>query len=114
MICVHYVADFILQDGSWATNKWTSIKDLTLHVMVYTFAWVIPSYMFLGLNSCWFLIITFICHWITDFFTSKVNHKLAESKNFGGKIPNLGLFSMIFFDQLLHIGQIFLTYHLLS
>jgi len=54
-----------------------------------------------------------VAHTITDYFTSKITSRLYAQGKFGSTIPNLGFFSMIGFDQVLHYGQLLLTFHLL-
>lgn len=85
IIVNHYIADFICQTTKMATRKSTSIKWLTLHVMVYTVA-ISPIAFYLNykLYGIWwetdfhriagslFLLANFILHWITDFCTSRM------------------------------------------
>lgn len=120
---VHYIADFIFQDERWALGKSRNLDDLLQHTLMYSFVWLMSSGLFaiLYINSLLafqkvfiFVGITFVCHTITDYYTSKVVSKMFHNKKFGGPIPNLGAFSMIGFDQVLHYIQLFLTYYLLK
>jgi hypothetical protein len=61
-----------------------------------------------------FAAITFVIHFATDYVTSRIVKKRFEAKHFGSPIPNLGAFSIIGFDQVLHYTQLFLTYYILS
>ena len=127
IIVIHWIADFILQDEKWALGKSKNWKDLLLHTYTYSLIWLIPlitiklyggydllNKVFGGPNILWFFPITFICHTITDYFTSRiVSKKFAEGK-YGSAIPNFGAFTIIGFDQVLHYIQLFLTYELLK
>jgi hypothetical protein len=55
-----------------------------------------------------FVLITFIAHTITDYFTSRLNSKLWQQ----GKVHNF--FISVGFDQVLHYIQLFTTYYLLK
>jgi hypothetical protein len=53
-----------------------------------------------------FTSITFICHFITDYLTSRWTSKLYKDSKFYG-FPSF--FSVIGFDQWLHFAQLILT-----
>ena len=110
----HFVADFIMQDEKWALGKSKNLLDLTLHVTTYTLCWIPLSVFITGFNSPFFLIITFVAHFITDYVTSRIVSKKFENKHYGSAILNLGAFTVIGFDQLLHYFQLILTYYFLS
>jgi len=114
LIIVHWFADFVMQDEKWANGKSSNIKDLLKHTTVYSLCWIIPIYFLLGdwFNTILFVLITWKFHTTTDFFTSKIVKKKFENKHYGSKIPNLGAFSSIAFDQVLHYVQLFLTLQL--
>lgn len=118
IIVLHFIADFIFQDEKWAVGKSSSNKLLTLHVLAYTSLWFLFCNFYCistGNYKMFFLVpITFVSHWLTDYFTSKVTSRLYAEKKFGSPIPNLGFFSMIGFDQVLHYIQLFLTFYFLS
>ncbi len=124
IIIVHFIADFIFQDEKWAVGKSTSFILLTYHTFTYSVLWYFPILFLLKYNSnielhilpyipVIFALITFICHTITDFITSKITSKLYKQGKFGSAIPNFGFFTVIGFDQCLHMLQLFLTYHYL-
>ena len=98
IILLHWLADFVLQTDQMAQNKSKSLYWLTLHVFAY-------SLIFFGFG--WkFVLITFVCHWITDFVTSKIT-------SYYWKIENRHMFFVVIgFDQFLHITQLLLTYEL--
>lgn len=123
IICIHYVADFICQDEKWALGKSKNWSDLLQHTFTYSCIWLIPIIILFPdnwttsnyvINSLLFGAITFVAHTITDYFTSRRTSKLYSEGKFGSSIPNLGFFSMIGFDQVLHYAQLFLTYSILS
>jgi hypothetical protein len=58
--------------------------------------------------SFYFWLITFVCHTITDYFTSRLNSRLWAK----GDVHNF--FVSIGFDQVLHYVQLFTTYYLLK
>ena len=114
ILIIHWFADFILQTDEQAKNKSHSLEALTKHVLSYTIPWMVfclfafkpdPAGPILAIQ---FIIVTFSCHWVTDFFTSKINSKLWKD----GKVHLF--FVSIGFDQLLHFVQLLLTYQLVS
>jgi hypothetical protein len=126
IVCVHFVADFIFQAEEWALNKSKNNKALFSHVWTYSAIWLIPSCLLLGYSrphestewyvysSILFFLLTFCCHFITDYITSRIVSKKFANKHLGSSIPNFGAFTMIGFDQVLHYGQLFLTFQLLT
>jgi len=113
IVFIHWFADFVLQTHWQATNKSKDNKALTMHVLTYSTVWflicnvysvITGNYMMLAL----FAPITFVCHWITDYFTSRLNSKLWGK----GDIHNF--FVSVGFDQVLHYAQLFITYYLLT
>jgi hypothetical protein len=122
ILIIHWIADFVFQDEKWALGKSKNWKDLLSHTFTY-------SIIFFGLLSFmnplfnvgltfymgfYFFIITFIAHTITDYFTSRIVSKMFENKRYGSSIPNIGGFTIIGFDQILHYIQLFLTYYYLT
>jgi membrane-bound metal-dependent hydrolase YbcI (DUF457 family) len=114
-LIVHWVADFVLQTDWEAKNKSTNNLALTKHVLKYSFVWLILTIgIVYGTNDrsndllLLFAPITFVCHWITDYFTSRLNTRLWKN----GKVHNF--FVSIGFDQILHYLQLGLTYLLLT
>ena len=126
IIVIHYVADFIFQAEEWANNKSKNNIALFKHVLTYSTIWVLPACVILGnlrpsettewyvYSTLLFFILTFLCHFITDYITSRIVSKRFADKYYGSPIPNLGAFSIIGFDQVLHYGQLFLTIYLLT
>lgn len=126
IICIHYVADFILQAEKWAINKSKNNVDLFLHVVTYSLFWILPSYALLAnlrpgetiewynFRTILFFLVTFTSHFITDYITSRIVSKRFSSGYHGSPIPNFGAFSMIGLDQVLHYAQLFATFYLLT
>ena len=118
IIFFHFIFDIYLQNSKWAEKKSHNFKSLIKHTCLYSFCWIIvtPLFMKVGLTTEQYIesafifgVITFAAHTITDYFTSKRASKLFKEGKLGTSIPNHGFFSMIFFDQILHYAQLFLT-----
>jgi predicted membrane protein len=122
IIFVHWVADFVCQDEKWALGKSKNWNDLLSHTLTYSLIWALPVCILFGIgnrggtvewyviNSLLFVLITFIFHTITDYFTSRIVSKKFAKGEYGSPIPNLGGFTVIGGDQVLHYVQLFLTY----
>jgi len=121
ILFIHWTADFVLQTDKQAKGKSKNWSDLLSHTFSYSLVWLIIGMFYtLAYNQNWtwysetslkliiFVSITFICHTITDYFTSRLNSKLWAS----GKTHMF--FVSIGFDQYLHYLQLFLTYSLLN
>lgn len=111
ILILHWISDFLLQSDDMALNKSKSNKWLTRHIAVYSFLWFVASLFFASAtNNIWFMLfwpITFVCHWITDYFTSRLNSKLWAEKKTHWFFVSVG------FDQILHYIQLFVTYLIL-
>lgn len=113
IILIHWFADFVLQTDKQAKGKSKNWSDLLEHTLGYSTVWlVIGSCLWILYDDIWigakFALITFICHTITDYFTSRLNSKLWSE----GKVHNF--FVSVGFDQVLHYVQLFTTYWLLK
>lgn len=112
LLIVHWFADFCLQTQEQGMNKSKSIKYLLMHTTVYSLVWLVPIFIItldIG-RTVGFVIITFICHTLTDYVTSKISKHYYERNKYYGI---LGFWSIIGFDQVLHYAQLFLTYKFL-
>lgn len=113
----HWLADFVFQDEKDAINKWHSMSALYSHTLDYSASFFFPIWILLTLDkynifgglvlSAVFMIVTFICHTTTDYFTSKWTHKLWDE----GKTHDF--FVAIGLDQFLHGAQLMGTYVLI-
>lgn len=116
ILLIHWFADFVLQTDKQAKGKSKEWGPLLDHVATYSSVWMVIGlfYFFiiqsslLFVNVLYFTGITFFCHTITDYITSRENSKLWEQ----GKVHNF--FVCIGFDQYLHYIQLFLTYWYLT
>lgn len=111
VIIGHFIADFILQTNWQATNKSWNMRALTSHIINYAlgisfifflmFPWITFMKTFI------FMIITFVCHYVQDFITSRIGHRF---KLYGQKTNEWRpFFWNIGIDQILHYIQIFTT-----
>lgn len=111
LLVVHFVADFLFQTDWMALNKSKNNDALALHAFVYAacFAW-------LGMP---FAGITFITHFFTDYWTSRLTSKLWFFAQ--NDFPNANewhyvsgrrhwFFVAIGADQLIHYVTLALTY----
>jgi len=100
LLSVHFVADFLLQNDWMAVNKSKHWGALSLHVLVYSLAFI-----WLGWQ---FALITFVLHFIIDAITSRCTRALYYPV-----FHRHWFFAVIGFDQLLHAYQLILTYNYL-
>lgn len=109
LLCFHWLSDFVFQTDYWARNKSKSNAILGLHVLVYSLLMGLTVFTltFRFYESLVFIIITYICHFITDYGTSRITSKLAIKEKWHD------FFVVIGFDQFLHMTQILLTFYLL-
>ena len=106
ILLIHFLADFGLQTHEQATRKSMDNKQLAYHVGVYTAVWFVAGISMFGdiQKTVTFALITFICHFLTDYVTSRIGKPYWEKKDFHNAFVIVG------FDQLLHYVQLFLTY----
>lgn len=129
ILIIHWIADFVIQTDKQAKGKSKNWNDLLSHTSVYSLVWLFVGLCIylqqfrpynpehnLMMNSHWkhyiplgllFVLVTFIAHTVTDYFTSRLNSKLWAE----GKVHYF--FVSIGLDQILHYVQLFLTYKLL-
>lgn len=121
----HWVADFIFQSKCMAENKSSCVVALLTHTLIYSLvvtSLIALSFGILGgvslviklsFKLSVFLTVTFVAHSVTDHLTSKPIREMIDSKKFGGGIPNFGVFTWIYLDQVLHYAQLLITWRLL-
>lgn len=136
IILIHWLADFVFQTDKMAKGKSKNWEDLLEHTLCYSVIWlIIGTFYSIYLGNYWngvyFALITFIAHTITDYFTSRLNSKLApkeetimlkwdinQKEEPFIRFPNgrsyHNLFVNIGFDQVLHYTQLLLTYYILT
>ena len=112
ILLIHFLGDFGLQTHEQATNKSKKggEKYLFFHVLTYSLVWFGASMILF--TDVWdmvnFTVITFLAHFMTDYITSRI------ASGFFAKDDYHNGFVVIGFDQLLHYGQLLLTYMLLK
>lgn len=120
LLAAHFIGDFALQSNNMALRKSTSNEWLTKHVLTYS-----TCFLPWGLG---FASLTFVLHWIVDYFTSRCTSKLwfikLDEPDLGGygidhyrwatvyKYRRHWFFIMIGVDQLIHFICLALTYKL--
>jgi len=110
ILLIHFLGDFGLQTHDQATNKSSSDKWLFYHVGVYSIIWFLATWIWFGAadKAFAFAITTFVCHFLTDFITSRIGKPFWENKDFHNGFVVVG------FDQILHYIQLYLTFSLIS
>lgn len=106
ILLIHFLADFGLQTHEQAAQKSIDNKQLAYHVGVYSTVWLIASISILGRadKAITFAAITFICHFLTDYVTSRIGKSYWEKKDLHNGFVIVG------FDQILHYVQLFICY----
>lgn len=106
IILIHFLADFALQTHDQASKKSTSNVWLTYHVSTYSFVWLIAAYMlFESIKlSISFAIITFLTHYLVDYFTSRIGKPFWEKNDYHNGFVVVGA------DQVVHYICLFATY----
>lgn len=97
LICIHFVADFILQPDEMAKKKSSSNKWLFFHVITY----MIPFLLWFGPL---YALVNGIAHYITDYITSRISSEFWRD----GKVHQF--FVTIGADQAIHMVTLVLTY----
>lgn len=104
----HFIADFVMQNDEMSLNKSKSNLHLLYHVLVYQAmlnVLLIPAFAALGFSQLAFSVfsvLSFSAHFVTDYWTSRLNKKLYdsfESKHW--------FFVGVGFDQCIHYITLF-------
>lgn len=109
VLLTHFVADFLLQTDWMAKNKSTNNKALLSHVLVYTatflvFALVLHGFAILTLPvAIIWVLFNGLMHFITDYFTSRLNTYLWNKKEVHYFFVSIGA------DQFIHYCFLLLT-----
>lgn len=117
VIIAHFFADFVCQAEKWAIGKRKSFKLLLQHTTTYT---VVLTTLLLGvlwinpLHILYFFVFNFFAHTFVDYYTSKVVGQRFDDKHLGSPIPNLGAFTIIGLDQVIHYICIFGSLYFLT
>ena len=110
VLVIHWLADFALQTHEQAINKSKSVIPLLQHIGMYSAVWMLVSTFLFDhpIKVIAFTFLTFACHFMTDYVTSRVG------KPFWEKGDTHNGFTVVGFDQILHYIQLFGTYLLLK
>lgn len=130
LIVIHYIADFMAQTEEMALGKSKSIKILLKHTGTYTLVFYVCFALWCAyqnhighitihdmgwdLRLFLFFPITFVFHTVIDYVSSRITARKFTKKEYYTGIPNMGAFSIIGLDQVIHYGTLFLTYHFLT
>ncbi len=111
ILFIHWIADFVLQTDTMAKNKSTSNYYLTIHVLTYTTALGLGA-LFLPFKDFDLLLLWMgfngVLHWITDYFTSRLNTYLWKKQDVHNFFVSVG------FDQFIHYTCLLLSYQLIN
>lgn len=108
ILLIHFLADFTLQTSEQAVRKSSENLFLFYHVGTYSITWLLASWIFLPFPfAVIFASVTFVCHFITDYITSRMVKNFFEKKDYHNGFVVVG------FDQLLHYVQLWLTFKFL-
>jgi hypothetical protein len=99
LVWIHFVSDFLLQSDKMAINKSKSWKWLGIHCVTYSTPFLIFGWRF--------ALVTLAFHFVTDAITSRGTAYLWKRE------MRHWFFSLIGFDQAIHLSTLILTYHFL-
>jgi Protein of unknown function (DUF3307) len=103
VLFVHWLGDFVLQNGWMAQGKSKKMLPLLAHVGAYT-ATLFLLLPVLGLTkTVIFALVNGVAHGAIDFCTSRLNVRLWEAKRVHGFFVSVG------YDQLMHGALIVAT-----
>jgi len=95
LLWLHFIADFLLQSTYVAKNKYKDLKILAYHGTIYS----LPFFIF----GWKFALLTGLFHFIVDFITSKITHKLYDMNEYHWFFVVIGL------DQAIHMTILIFT-----
>lgn len=99
LLCVHFVADFMLQTNWMAVNKSSKWWPLTAHILVYS-ACLLPF-------GAVFALVNGMAHFCTDAVSSRITSYLWKQER------RHEFFVVIGFDQLIHVLTLLWTLEVL-
>lgn len=98
LLATHWLADFVLQTRWQASNKSKNNVALFRHVLVYAVVLGAAAGMIFGTGVGWlaFVLLNFIFHFATDYFTSRWTSRLYAKQDWHNFFVVIGM------DQLIH------------
>jgi isoprenylcysteine carboxyl methyltransferase (ICMT) family protein YpbQ len=110
-IYAHYVCDFICQTNAMALGKSKSNFWLTMHVITYMAAFILPASMIFWMFApgvsfavvCYWVALNGCLHWITDYYTSRWSSSYFSVLDYHNGFNVVGL------DQCIHYTCLLLT-----
>jgi hypothetical protein len=108
----HWASDLIFQSNIEIEKKWSNVRAVLKHAGKYSVvmsAVVLLLLFFTGiLSTTWYFILnfwlmTYVFHFIVDYFLSKVMNGLWDKRD------RIGFFSIMITDQAIHLITLFLT-----
>jgi hypothetical protein len=107
LLFIHWLFDFVLQTRNMANNKSKSNLALAYHVFIYFLGLFVFSafnfYENIVLGIAW-TVVNAIAHFITDYGTSRLTSTLYQKNKIHA------FFTVIGFDQFIHISTLCITY----
>ena len=105
IVWAHFIGDFILQSDYHSKNKSKNSFVLAEHVLMYSIPFVMLG-MFIPVSILW-IAINAVCHFATDFVTSRITSKLWKEQKVHWFFVTIGA------DQSIHFTTLFVSYYLL-
>lgn len=106
VMAFHWFGDFCLQTNAQASNKWHSNLALFQHTCVYTLCMTAFG-AFFGVPGIIWGLGNGVAHFMVDYVTSKITHRLYTAGN------NHEFFVVVGADQYIHMVILVLTFVLI-
>jgi hypothetical protein len=105
LLAAHFIGDFLMQSSEVAKGKSRSNLLLLEHVTLYAVPLAATAGLLLASPAAAFafLVLNLSLHFVTDFVTSRVSHRLSST----GRTHEF--FCMLGLDQLIHLTTLVLT-----
>lgn len=113
VLVLHFIFDFFFQTDKMAQGKSKNNIDLSVHVSVYAIGVILMGILnYKSFDHCGmvalFIMLNVVCHFFTDYFSSRASSRLWADKEFHDFFGTVGL------DQLVHYVTLFGTFVWLS